>query len=145
MRMTLTIAAMVAAIAFLTYGTPKQIENILSCSAPSGAMSGVEYQEMFIGELHDFRFSCIPMVRGVCGVYLCTEFTAVDEQEKHVIGYVWRDVLNAPKATTCSPDGGKSGTFYGECPIGTPAPTVYRCPWCEPNLDAMADTRGTRR
>lgn len=136
------ITALVA-IVVTCYLLPKQIENTFSCSAPSGAMQAIEYQEMFVGKLHAFRFSCIPMIRGVCG-YFCTEFTAMDEQDKHVIGYVWRTVFNVPEAKTCSPDGGKSGTFYGECPVGTPAPTVYRCPWCEPNFAATADTRGRR-
>ncbi len=113
----------------------------LSCVAPSGAMSAVRYQEIFIGKLSDLKFGCIPMLRGVCG-YLCTEFTARDEQEKHVIGYVWRDIMNQPHAAACSPDGGKAGSFYGECPVGTPVATVYRCPWCEPDLSATADTRG---
>lgn len=107
-------------------------------------MKAIEYEEMFIGELHDFHFSCIPLVRGVCSAYLCTEFTAIDEQDKHVIGYVWRDVFNKPEARSCSPDGGRSGTFYGECPVGTPVATVYDCPWCKPNFDAKADTRGIR-
>ena len=132
-------AAILGVAAFIWWIAP---QNKLVCDAPSGAMDAIEYEEMFIGKLRDFQFSCIPFVRGVCGTYFCTEFTAIDEQNKHVIGYVWRDVWNKPEAKSCSPDGGRSGTFYGECPVGTPAPTVYRCPWCEPNLDAKADTRG---
>lgn len=116
----------------------------LSCDAPSGAMHAIEYKEMFIGKMHDFKFSCVPMLRGICSGYFCTEFTAIDADNKHVIGYVWRDVWNKPKATTCSPDGGRSGTFYGECPVGTSVATVYECPWCEPNLNDKADTRGKR-
>ena len=114
----------------------------LNCGAPSGAMSAIEYQEIFIGKLHDLKFSCIPTVSGLCSAYLCTEFDAVDEQNKHVIGYVWRDVWNKPEAVASSPDGGRAGSFYGECPVGTPVATVYKCPWCEPDLTAKADTRG---
>jgi hypothetical protein len=117
----------------------------LSCAAPSGAMSAIEREEMFIGTLRGLKFGCVPMTRGVCEAYFCTAFTAVDEQDKRVIGYVWRNIWNEPTAVACSPDGGKAGTFYGECPVGTPVPTVYRCPWCEPNLNAKADTRGVAR
>lgn len=145
MRTMAIIAASAIAIAAVWYyDIPHQISDKVECDAPSGAMDAIRYQEMFIGDLHDFKFGCIPMVRGVCGSYSCTEFTAVDSDDKHIIGYVWRDVTNEPHSRTCSPDGGKSGTFYGECPVGTPAPTVYRCPWCEPNLNAKADLRGKR-
>lgn len=126
------------------HGMPQSLSDVGICDAPSGAMDAISYNEMFIGRLHDIKFGCIPNVRGICQSYLCREFTAIDADEKHVIGYVWRDVFNKPHATDCSPDGGKAGTFYGECPVGTPAPTVYRCPWCEPNLDAVADTRGKK-
>jgi hypothetical protein len=115
-----------------------------SCAAPSGAMNSIGYREMFVGKLHDLKFSCIPMLHNPCGLHFCIEFTAIDEQDKHVIGYVWRDTFNHPEARTCSLDGGKSGSFYGECPVGVPVATVYSCPWCEPNFTASADTRGSK-
>lgn len=114
-----------------------------ACDAPSGAMTAIQYQEIFIGKFHDLKFDCIRQrMPTACGLYLCTKFTAIDADDKHVIGYVWRDVFNKPEAKTCSPDGGKSGSFYGECPVGTPVATVYDCPWCAPHLDAQADVRG---
>ena len=141
-NVALILAVSITAVAI--YGRiPAQVgRDGLTCAAPSGAMHAVRYEEMFIGTLSNLKFGCVPMVRGVCSAYFCTSFTATDEQEKHVIGYVWRDVMNEPHAVACSPDGGKAGSFYGECPVGTPVATVYDCPWCEPNLNATADTRG---
>jgi hypothetical protein len=137
-----TVTAAIFVMAAVSFYRSPNADRLLSCNAPSGAMNAISYEEMFIGELHDLSFSCLPMPDTACGLYLCTSFTAIDEQDKHVIGYVWRDNFNKPTAAMCSPDGGKAGTFYGECPVGSPAPTVYRCPWCAPNAEAKADMRG---
>jgi hypothetical protein len=145
----LAVAFCAGIIAVLSFDRLTRDSPLLSitsdvCDAPSGAMSAVSYQEMFIGKLHDIKFGCVPIPRGICSAYSCTEFTALDFDDKHVIGYVWRNVMNIPQLVACSPDGGKSGTFYGECPVGTPVATVYHCPWCEPDLNAIADMRGKR-
>src|SRR6266700_3099327 len=121
---------------------PQSFSDVGTCDAPSGAMDAIRYQEIFLGELHEIKFGCISRVRGICSVYPCTEFTAIDSDNKHVIGYAWRDVFNRPRATNCSPDGVKAGTFYGEYPVGTTVATVYSCPWCLPNINAVANTRG---
>ena len=143
MRTILSAPVLIAAIiAAWCYDLPHLAVGNIACSAPSGAMSAIRYEEMFIPKLSDLKFSCVPFVRGVCNAYLCTQFTAIDTEGKHVIGYVWRDIRNEPHARECSPDGGKEGSFYGECPVGTPVATVYRCPWCQPDFHAVADTRG---
>lgn len=121
---------------------PRAVSDIGVCDAPSGAMDAIQYQEMFVPKLRDLKFSCIPLLYTPCHASLCTKFTAIDAEDKHVIGYVWRDVWNKPQSALCSPDGGKEGSFYGECPVGTPVKTVYRCPWCEPDFNARPDLRG---
>lgn len=138
----LFVAALATAVASMCWFEPSVLKV---CPAPSGALYAIEYQEKFLGKLSELKFSCLGFNRGICDAYTCVELTAIDAEGKHAIGYVWRNVFNQPKAVFCSPDGGKAGTFYGECPVGTPAPTVYKCPWCDPDFGAVADKRGGRR
>src|SRR5271165_1678941 len=100
-RLFILIAGMGMGYA-IAFGVPQSIPSFsldgFNCAAPSGALYAIHYQEIFMGKMHDLKFSCFSLMRNVCRAYFCTEFTAIDKDGKHVIGYVWRDVMNEPQA-----------------------------------------------